>query len=44
LFRKEGMTMATNLISVTESKSVWERVKDFGLRLLDHMYVGEFIN
>ena len=36
--------MATNLIDATESKSVWERVKDFGLRLLDHMYVGEFIN
>jgi hypothetical protein len=36
--------MATNLIDANESKSVWERVKAFGLRLLDHMYVGEFIN
>jgi hypothetical protein len=36
--------MATSSMSATESKSVWERVKDFGLRLLDHMYVGEFIN
>jgi hypothetical protein len=36
--------MAPNMISATETKSVWERVKDFGLRLLDHMNVGEFIN
>jgi hypothetical protein len=35
--------MATNLISATESKSVWERVKDLGLRLLDRMYVSEII-
>jgi hypothetical protein len=35
--------MATVLIRVTQSKSVWERVKDFGLRLLDRMYVGEII-
>ena len=36
--------MAENLISATESKTVWERVKDFGLRLLDRMYVSEIIN
>ena len=27
-------------MNTMEAKSVWERVKDFGLRLLDHMYVG----
>ncbi len=36
--------METNLVRATESKTVWERVKDFGLRLLDRMYVGEIVN
>ena len=35
--------MAMNMISATESKSVWERVKDFGLRLLDRMYVSDIV-
>jgi hypothetical protein len=33
--------MAMNLISATRSKSVWERVKDWGLTILDHLYFGE---
>jgi hypothetical protein len=33
--------MATNLISATQSKSVWERVKDWGRTILDHLYFGE---
>jgi len=36
--------METNLIRASESKTVWDRVKDFGLRMLDRMYVGPFIN
>jgi hypothetical protein len=36
--------MAENLIGASETKSVWERVKNFGLRLLDRMYVSEIIN
>ncbi len=35
--------METNL-DATESRSVWERVKAIGLRLLERMNVGEFIN
>jgi len=33
--------MATNLISATQAKSVWERVKDWGLAILDHLDFGE---
>jgi hypothetical protein len=36
--------MAMNMVSASESKSVWERVKEFGLRLLDRMYVSEIVN
>jgi hypothetical protein len=35
--------MEANVSDVTQSKSVWERVKNFGLRLLDHMHVGEMV-
>ncbi len=35
--------METNL-DATQSRSVWERVKALGLRLLDRMYVSEIIN
>jgi hypothetical protein len=32
-------------MNAMEAKSVWERVKKFGLRLLDRMYVdGQIVN